>query len=431
MGPFMVSISQWVSTIRKLALFRSLHPLVQRATQQQQAGGDPGRRIYMLAAYPQTIPESSYSSYGAVLPQHRMIARARSYTSSSTRSQTVSPTALGGGADGRSRACSCDRGLRRCASEGGYVAARPTPWTCPAPQAVPLPARASAETEGKVFSPETADDDAPVEPRQRKVLRPSAPAAAAKQVAAPAPPVDMCPAPAVAVHTAVSALPKKKVARVPAGKLNKLSIVQAQQLAALGGLCHDIGMAEDPNERWREHHEDTAIVLLRLHRTARVGTTRSGGVLVPQRTKTTTRARSSSTGHTKVEQPPPASPLVSQKSQGPATGLVRQKSTPSGQRKSRSMTDVYGFKPKPLSSAALCTADPPVPEPLSSPGPEAAGVRMMGSTETSLAGDTPLLEQDDMIFAGLFDGHGATNPALAAPCNLSRKQLLTLSPCFF
>ena len=53
-------------------------------------------------------------------------------------------------------------------------------------------------------------------------------------------------------------------------------------------------------------------------------------------------ARSSSMGHMKVEHPPPARPLVSQKSQGPTAGLVRQKTTRQGQRKSRSMTDVYG-----------------------------------------------------------------------------------------
>ena len=372
----------------------------------------------MLAAYPSTIAEPSYSSYAAVLPQHRMIARARSYTASSSG---VSPTALGGGPDGRSsRACSCDRApaLRRCASEGGYVPARPTPWTHPAPLAVPLPARVSAvfSEESTTSNFERAKDDASVEPpeRHRKVLRPTTPVPVpASAMVAQA--IASCPAPAVAEPTAVSSLPRKKVS-IPAGKLNKLSIVQAQQLASLGGLCHDIGMAEDPNERWREHHEDTAIVLLRLHRTARVGTTRSGGVLVPQRTKTTTRARSSSTGHMKVEQPP-ASPLVSQKSQGPPTGLVRQKSTRAPQRKCRSLSDVYGLKP--LSTAALCSTETPPPEPLSSPGPEAAGVGMIERAEPpSPVGNTPLVEQDDMIFAGLFDGHGATNSYLSLRISL-------------
>merc|ERR550537_1624917 len=172
-------------------------------------------------------------------------------------------------------------------------------------------------------------------------------------------------------------------------------------------------MADDPNERWRSEHEDTAIVILRLHRAARVGLARAGGVLVPQqRTKITVRARSSSAGAMQVKTQELVSPrpLARQQSQGPPVGgLVRQKST-RPQRKCRSMTDVFEQQQKkPLKlGLAAPAADPELfdssaPATISSIGSPIGQVSPV-STDASVG--CRILEQDDMIFAGLFDGHG-------------------------
>merc|ERR550537_1385536 len=172
-------------------------------------------------------------------------------------------------------------------------------------------------------------------------------------------------------------------------------------------------MADDPNERWRSEHEDTAIVILRLHRAARVGLARAGGVLVPQqRTKITVRARSSSAGAMQVKTQELVSPrpLARQQSQGPPVGgLVRQKST-RPQRKCRSMTDVFEQQQKkPLElGLAAPAADPELfdssaPATISSIGSPIGQVSPV-STDASVG--CRILEQDDMIFAGLFDGHG-------------------------
>ena len=388
----------------------------------------------MLAAYPQcsTLPPHQLHDH----PYRPMLARVRSYTPPGSR--RVADSKCAGSANGRDRACSCERSLkangiplplRRCASEGGYTAAT-TPWTRPPP--VAEASCASGKVETPVEEPELE--------RRRKVPRPSfdPPVKSSNTIAADGARVAVPKQPcAAAAETAVDAPPIKQTkdqVLLPSGKLDRASILAPRQLAALDGLCHDIGMAEDPNERWRERHEDTAIVLLRLHRTARVGTSESGGVLVPQRTKTTTRARSSSTGHMQPQQDqqrPPPSPIMRQRSQGPPTGLVRQKST-RPQRKCRSMTDVYGMQRQQqrqlqtLAEQAQARTHAASPaSPLGSPSdvstgsasaatsmdmesPAAGASGASGASGGLLSECPPLLEQEDMIFAGLFDGHGTS-----------------------
>jgi hypothetical protein len=340
-----------------------------------------------FSKYPYEAPSTASTTR-----HRRMLVRVRSYT---PPQQTA-------------RACSCEGGkgtavppLRRCASEGGH--SRPTaggPWMLAPPLG---------------HAPESARAEVALE-RPRKAVRPAAAAATKSSVesAGPAAPAPHVPAPTP--HRSETAGAPRAAA---AGKLNKDAILAPRQLASLDLLCHDIGMADDPNERWRSEHEDTAIVLLRLHRTARVGLARAGGVLVPQqRPKITVRARSSSTGAMQVKTQELLSPrpLARQQSQGPPGGLVRQKST-RPQRKCRSMTDVFEQQhKKPLE---LGLAAPTDPELFDSGVPAASSSigSPIGQVSPVLTGalGCRMLEQDDMIFAGLFDGHGESAHYMLIP----------------
>ena len=322
----------------------------------------------------------------------RMLARVRSYTPPQNSA----------------RACSCEGAkgtaappLRRCTSEDSCYS-HPTaggPWTLAPPLG-----------QAKSASAEVAQEEPP------KVLRLAAAAAGrAKSSAESGAPA--APAPRVHCPVAPRVVAAGETAHAPraaaAGELNKDAILAPRQLVSLNLLCHDIGMADDPNERWRSEHEDTAIVLLRLHRTARVGLARAGGVLVPQqRTKITVRARSSSTGAMEVKMQELLSPrpLARQQSQGPpiTVGLVRQKST-RPQRKCRSMTDVFEQHQKKPSEVGL--AAPVDPDVFDSNGPTSSSsigspIGHVSPVSMDATAGCRLLEQDDMIFAGLFDGHG-------------------------
>ena len=322
----------------------------------------------------------------------RMLARVRSYTPPQKSAD---------------RACSCEGAkgaaeppLRRCTSEDSCYsrATAGGPWTLGPALGHAKSARAKVAQE-----------------RPPKVLRPAAAAREGAKSGAesgdPAAPVLRAPCP-VAPRVVAAGEAAGAPRATAAGELNKDAILAPRQLVSLDLLCHDIGMADDPNERWRSEHEDTAIVLLRLHRTARVGLARAGGVLVPQqRTKITARARSSSTGAmVQTQDLLSPRPLARQQSQGPppVTGLVRQKSN-RPQRKCRSMTDMFEqHQKKPLGLGLAVAVDPELfdskcPASCSSIG---SPIGQVSPVSTGAAAGCRLLEQDDMIFAGLFDGHG-------------------------
>merc|ERR1719240_972282 len=135
---------------------------------------------------------------------------------------------------------------------------------------------------------------------------------------------------------------------------------------------------------------------------------RAGGGLVPQSTKPLARARSQSAGGTQEHQQglPSPGPLVRQRSQGPPVGgLVRQKST-RPQRKCRSMTDVFERQKKACFPKApdLDLAEPP--ELFGAAASSSIGSPIGLVSPTGAAGGSRVMERDDMIFAGLFDGHG-------------------------
>ena len=363
--------------------------------------GEPGgvcERGFMLAlAERSCLAPHPHEYRSRCAGQQRMLSRVRSYTP-----PHAAPAPL----------------VRRCESEGGYRAAQraaePAVWTTAAP---------SIEAEGAQESRKEG---------QPKFPPPPAPPPSPEPV-----PQLPCPAPAAETETETETAGASLPLSGPSGTLNKNAILAPKQLAALSLLCHDIGMADDPNERHRGEHEDTAIVLLRLHRTARVGPARAGGVLVPQPTGREVqmqrgRARSSSAGQMQVETPGLPSPrtLPCQLSQRqteteragpPAGGLVRQKSTRplavSMQRKCRSMTDVFEQQQhKHLSRtiSELELASPPGAELFgggaasrsSSVGGPIGQISPVSTDATEEERAARLLEQDDLIFAGLFDGHG-------------------------